>query len=590
DINQTTTASSYPHALSRFKNRLLFIATDGKADYKAKLWYSDGTNIGTTAIKDTTYPEGDDSLRTLNNNAYFFGSTPTIRVGLFKTDGTSEGTVIVKDFTAINLELYNATILRATSQLIYFKVYNPISKTRELWRSDGSDVGTFSLKTDLVDLNLKTASVGDLLFFQYPGGGGLWKTDGTTAGTTLIKAFQSASDPHDLIGYNGKLYFGAFTGSVDGLWTSDGTSVGTAKVSDDVIGVTNFTPVNDVLYFSATANPATLGSIGYELFKTDGTLSGTKLVKDLTPGSGSSSLNHFIQDKNLLYFFINDNLWKTDGTATGTEFISNIGDGGVAPANVVNADGKLYILRSSGKGLYQSDGTSSGSNAVNDANLSGVSIPSFNNKLLAVGSKVFFMGETYAYGQEIYISVENSVLPLRALKLSGHLSNNNSILEWTLGNEQNSSHFILERSSDGTMFSSVAKIAVKENTNSKQNYTDSKVERLSTDKLYYRVKQVDKDGLSSYSNIVLINLNDLKPSITVAPNPVKDVLHIHSDTNVNNVSISLSDMNGKVIYVTKRNLLASGQVQINVAGLPKGLYTIAVKSSDGLKQVKILKD
>lgn len=88
---------------------------------------------------------------------------------------------------------------------------------------------------------------------------------------------------------------------------------------------TSLVNYNSYTYFIAYNN-----NYGYELFKTDGTTTGTQLVVDINPGSGSSlygsSLTLF---NNELYFFANDGthgteLWKSNGTAAGTTLVKDI--------------------------------------------------------------------------------------------------------------------------------------------------------------------------------------------------------------------------------------------------------------------------
>ena len=86
---------------------------------------------------------------------------------------------------------------------------------------------------------------------------GLWKSDGSEGGTTLIRAFDSASN---LVEANGILYFVAKIGENYEIWSSDGTPAGTRRANSLYPGVDNFAPYNlhaidDVLFFPA-ASPA----------------------------------------------------------------------------------------------------------------------------------------------------------------------------------------------------------------------------------------------------------------------------------------------------------------------------------------------
>lgn len=145
--------------------------------------------------------------------------------------------------------------------------------------------------------------------------------------------------------YQGKLWFVAW--DPDGgcePWSTDGTAVGTTRLRDIFPGSGSscysyfmwgvyprysgprFGVLDGNLYFGAFS-----GGSGFELWRSDGTESGTDLVKDLLPGDGSvaSLFDSFTSAGGALYFigcksngydsFKDCNLWKTDGTAAGTE-------------------------------------------------------------------------------------------------------------------------------------------------------------------------------------------------------------------------------------------------------------------------------
>jgi ELWxxDGT repeat protein len=124
--------------------------------------------------------------------------------------------------------------------------------------------------------------VGSTLFFTANNGANgveLWKSDGTTAGTTLVKDIYpgaGSARPSQLTNMNGTLYFAADDG-VSGLelWKSDGTAAGTTRVADPNAGPGNTSfldlkPVNGTLYFTTGFAGEASGN-DYRLFKTDGT-------------------------------------------------------------------------------------------------------------------------------------------------------------------------------------------------------------------------------------------------------------------------------------------------------------------------------
>src|SRR5262249_46566238 len=131
---------------------------------------------------------------------------------------------------------------------------------------------------------------GTIFFEAYDGvhGSELWKSNGTAAGTVLVKDIKSgtaSSDPMTLINLNGTLLFVADDGVHAGLWRSDGTAAGTVLVKGVPPGIYpgDWTIVNGRLYFRSGD-----GVHGEELWRSDGTAAGTILVKDIKPGGNGS--------------------------------------------------------------------------------------------------------------------------------------------------------------------------------------------------------------------------------------------------------------------------------------------------------------
>src|SRR5439155_1057721 len=143
---------------------------------------------------------------------------------------------------------------------------------------------------------------GTLFFTADDGATGreLWKSDGTVAGTVLVKdilpqgQFTDGSFPQSLTDVNGTLFFSANDGVSGGeLWKSDGTAAGSLQVPNIFSSAATSEPafltdVNGTLFFTADD-----GATGTELWKSDGTATGTALVKDLRPGPASSPLAWF---------------------------------------------------------------------------------------------------------------------------------------------------------------------------------------------------------------------------------------------------------------------------------------------------------
>ena len=141
------------------------------------------------------------------------------------------------------------------------------------------------------------------------------------------------------------------------------------------------TDVNNKLFFAATN-----GTHGMELWKSDGTETGTVMVKDIRPGASNSSIGYLTNINGTLFFVANNGsygteLWKSDGTTAGTVMVKDIRAGvlGSNPSGLVNLDGTLYFAADNGvhgMELWKSDGTSAGTLLVKDINaLTGGSYP-----------------------------------------------------------------------------------------------------------------------------------------------------------------------------------------------------------------------
>jgi ELWxxDGT repeat protein len=262
--------------------------------------------------------------------------------GLWRSDGTEAGTVLVKRIVSFGWPAdVNGTLYFAGggSDATGFHA--------GLWRSDGTPAGTtiVSESPDLGLLHHLTNISGTLYFISdtVPSGSAvdseLWRSDGTQAGTTMVKDFNhpgGTTSPSDLTDVNGILYFLASDGE---LWRSDGTEAGTTLVKRATGGL-SFTAVKGIIYISA----------GGALWRSDGTPQGTTLVK------GALSPQSLTAAKGTLYFVGTDKrhgqeLWRSDGTRKGTRMVRNIRPGSASsqPLYLTNVNGTLYFTAKDGR-------------------------------------------------------------------------------------------------------------------------------------------------------------------------------------------------------------------------------------------------
>ncbi len=206
-------------------------------------------------------------------------------------------------------------------------------------------------------------------------------------------SLSTTTNARQFVGHNGIAYFSADDG-IHGfeLWRSDGTEAGTYLLKDinpgGSSGVTEITAVGDSVYFTATD-----GVHGTELWKSDGTTEGTVLVQDLRPGSQSSSPVRLTDVSGTLFFVVNDGttgseLWRTDGTPNGLTLVKDIHPTGNAnPIGLTNVGGELFFAANdaTGRGLWKSDGTEAGTVLLSNhqalANINTSSLISVNETL-----------------------------------------------------------------------------------------------------------------------------------------------------------------------------------------------------------------
>ncbi|MBI3245670.1 MAG: hypothetical protein HYZ50_04080 [Deltaproteobacteria bacterium] len=369
-----TASSSFPQGASSPTLPLLFSAN---GDAGAGLWRSNGTEGGTVLVKNVGFSSG----VPINGTMFFIGEDPSNGQELWKSDGTTAGTTIVRNLKPGVNSSFPRSLTNFFGQL-FFAAYS--GSIRSLWKTDGSDAGTVAI----IDLPDEPAlepepdltPVQDTLFFVRVRE--LWKTDGTTGGTVFVKGFNPAkgSEPRLLTAVSAKLFFTANDG-VHGrdLWVSDGTEGGTTLVRDfpppatvdTDTSVAFLTAVNNTLFFVADD-----GSSGLELWKSDGTETGTVQVKDIFPGAVGSMPSDLIAVNGLLFFVASDGahgreLWKSDGTEAGTQMVKDIFPGlvGALPSSLTNANGLLVFAASDGVNgyeLWQSDGSAAGTTLVAD--------------------------------------------------------------------------------------------------------------------------------------------------------------------------------------------------------------------------------
>ncbi|MCZ2222219.1 MAG: T9SS type A sorting domain-containing protein, partial [Chitinophagales bacterium] len=189
--------------------------------------------------------------------------------------------------------------------------------------------------------------------------------------------------------------------------------------------------------------------------------------------------------------------------------------------------------------------------------------------------------------ESVTITDTCSVVPVTFTSFTGKKEGTVNVLSWTTATEVNNAGYELQRSADGKQFSKLDFIATKaENGNSNTalsyGYNDNKPLAGNN---YYRLKQMDKDGKSSYSNVVILKGDKANQvSITgVYPNPTRNTLNVNiASPSSERVSIVITDISGKVLVQQNVELNAGDNVkQIDVSRLSQGTYLIKTICANG---------
>ncbi|PSB18058.1 hypothetical protein C7B76_08780 [filamentous cyanobacterium CCP2] len=416
-----------------------YSAFDGQ---KTALYRSNGTLLGTTKIREFA------SIGSLaiaaGNSLYFVANDGISGSELWRStlDGTTE---LVADLAPGSA---GASInqIAAVGNSVYF-VANPGGTAPKFYRTTG--VGATDITAGLAGDSIQgMTAVGNALFFssegtgQFAGDVELWRIfDNQNSATriSLNDGFDSSSSPLNITSVGddtiyltavrpgtggskrrlvkltnvfatnandiGKINLDNYNG---GLASPFGT--GTSSFNAQLRFVKGATAAQDALYLVAGARDSN-GGLGNELFRLVNPLAAdansmVELVKDIRPGSTSSSLNNLVAFNGKLYFTADDGtgvrLWYSDGTANGTQSIAISGvSGGYAPSRLTVVGNTLFLVTNGGSAdveLWKTTGTTL--NLVQDLNPTGSSNP---QNLVKIGNNaLFFIANDGKNGLEVW--------------------------------------------------------------------------------------------------------------------------------------------------------------------------------------------
>lgn len=413
----------------------LYFYTGRTGDATRTLWRSDGTLEGTAAVKDfaidTYYTPSDFSgemwLVDVAGTLYFTFNSIDVGVELWRSDGTPNGTRMVKDVWP-GRNGSRPYMQGAVGSTLYFTAEDPASG-REWWRTDGTEAGTqqlFDLYPGSFGSQPRALGIADgIIYFtadHNDGLRGVWRTDGTATGTWRFgdsgESYYYYYDDNDVVrkgaaAFQGNVYFrgaDAFTGNE--LWRTDDAGR-TASLFVDIgpngIGshYTSLVGYQGELYFAATQQGRP------DIYTTAGAGGGVRPVREDWPEpAGSGPVNFVVLDGAVLFYAYGSGqpnsgkrgLWRTDGTSSGTFSLAEV-DNWIIRKNPLVAGGNAFFTvdtDKTGRELWRTDGTLEGTRLVREirGGRDGILIES----PVTLGERLVFSADDGVHGEELWVS------------------------------------------------------------------------------------------------------------------------------------------------------------------------------------------
>ncbi len=166
-----------------------------------------------------------------------------------------------------------------------------------------------------------------------------------------------------------------------------------------------------------------------------------------------------------------------------------------------------------------------------------------------------------------------STLPVSLISFEAELKNDYVELNWATASEINNDYFIVQRSLDNKTFEEIARVSGNGNSNIIIEYQSYDMD-LPTGIIYYRLKQVDYDGATDYSNIVAIR-NTKDREVYIFPNPSNGNINIETQEAIDVVIYSVSGQ-----QIANYHFEANTNNKIDISNQPKGIYFLSYISNN----------
>jgi ELWxxDGT repeat protein len=421
------TPTQFGNEIATFNGFVYFVANDDV--HGNELWRTDGTNEGTALVSDI-YP----GLPSTNSNPhrltvvgdrlffnaynattqspetvyYIDASAPTTvhQLSAARADTSALVPAIGPIFGAPNGRLVISRLLGESSNCCYAVYALP---------PGGTVLTKISVGAEDINANnvfSPAATAGGWTYYSRsntnvsPGQGSeLWRTNGSvTESVANIYPGNDGSGPSAFVATSDRVYFTANDGTHGReLWVTNPSNKADTHIVHEHVPGTAGTSINDpgqvangnILYYVPANDPVT----GPELWRTDGTEAGTRVVKDLSPGDGGySTVTPFPLRGGVGFLRGSDIFASSDGTAAATALLNTVDGDGYGPNTPVVLGDRAYFVGGFtpfGQALWRTDGSPAGTIALSAGGFDGTGATSGSpaaQSLAVLGSKLIFFG------------------------------------------------------------------------------------------------------------------------------------------------------------------------------------------------------
>jgi hypothetical protein len=277
-----------------------------------------------------------------------------------------------------------------------------------------------------------------------------------------------------------------------------------------------------------------------------------------------------------------DNIIIPDGIIVTLDDIQQLDDVIISVAGTLDFDNGKLRLNDASRVIVQLTGKITGVNSNNQISIGGV----FKFK----GLPTTILGYSYAdnttgIAPNGFTVVSGGLLPVTFQSFYAIRKSATVEITWVTSQEENNSHFEVERSTDGRNYKTIAVVmgAVNSTLINKYNYTDKNTYAI----VYYRIRQVDINGKAHYSSIRTVKSTEAAATVTNIYASAKQTITVDFNSDVkNNVTVQVVNMNGQVV-ASREYKEAAYRITLNVVA-GTGIYGVRVSDATGWNEVKKL--